>query len=153
MARKRRKEKNKRFFTIEQANKMLPLVRAIVRDIVELYRDLHERQERLERIHAAQKETASDPYREESQLAEQELTREAVRLEEYLDELRRLGVEFKGWDGLVDFPCQMDGREVSLCWKLDEPEIAHWHEVDAGFSGRQKLFVGAALGDDNAVEE
>jgi len=39
----------------------------------------------------------------------------------------------------VDFPCWMDEREVYLCWKLDEPEVSHWHEVDAGFAGRQKL--------------
>ncbi len=41
--------------------------------------------------------------------------------------------------GLVDFPAIVDGEEVYLCWMLDEPEVGHWHEPDAGFAGRQPL--------------
>jgi hypothetical protein len=38
----------------------------------------------------------------------------------------------------------MDGREVYLCWRLGEPEVAFWHELDAGFGGRQKLMARSA---------
>jgi hypothetical protein len=41
--------------------------------------------------------------------------------------------------GLVDFPAVRDGEEVYLCWLVDEPEIEHWHELDAGFGGRRRL--------------
>ena len=41
--------------------------------------------------------------------------------------------------GLVDFPALRDGREVYLCWEEGEDDVSHWHEVDAGFSGRQDL--------------
>ena len=41
--------------------------------------------------------------------------------------------------GLVDFPAIVDGEEVYLCWMLDEPEVGHWHEPDAGFAGRQPI--------------
>ena len=41
--------------------------------------------------------------------------------------------------GLVDFPSVIDGREVYLCWLLDEPAVGHWHGVDAGFAGRRPL--------------
>jgi hypothetical protein len=41
--------------------------------------------------------------------------------------------------GLVDFPTLWEGREVYLCWKLGEPEVGHWHEIEAGFSGRHAL--------------
>jgi hypothetical protein len=41
--------------------------------------------------------------------------------------------------GLVDFPAVRDGEEVYLCWLVDEPEIEHWHELDAGFAGRRPL--------------
>ena len=41
--------------------------------------------------------------------------------------------------GLVDFPALRDGEEVYLCWMLDEPEVGHWHEPDAGFAGRRPL--------------
>jgi hypothetical protein len=55
-------------------------------------------------------------------------------------ELRELGVEMKGMDiGLVDFPGEIDGRPVCLCWRLGEPAVAHWHELDAGYAGRQPL--------------
>jgi len=39
----------------------------------------------------------------------------------------------------VDFPGQIDGRDVYYCWKLGEPSVLYWHEVDAGFVGRQRL--------------
>jgi Uncharacterized conserved protein (DUF2203) len=41
--------------------------------------------------------------------------------------------------GLVDFPAVRDGQEVYLCWLVDEPDIEHWHELDAGFAGRRPL--------------
>ena len=41
--------------------------------------------------------------------------------------------------GLVDFPSEMNGRHVLLCWRLGEPEVQFWHEVDAGYAGRQPL--------------
>jgi hypothetical protein len=41
--------------------------------------------------------------------------------------------------GLVDFPAIRDGREVYLCWVEGEPEIGFWHELDAGYAGRQEL--------------
>ncbi|HMQ04040.1 MAG TPA: DUF2203 domain-containing protein [Pyrinomonadaceae bacterium] len=56
-------------------------------------------------------------------------------------EINDLGVQLKDHSqGLVDFPSMRDGRVVLLCWKLGEPEeIAWWHEVDAGFAGRQPI--------------
>jgi hypothetical protein len=44
--------------------------------------------------------------------------------------------------GLIDFFGRVEGRVVFLCWKWDEPEIAHYHELDEGFAGRKPL-VGA----------
>jgi hypothetical protein len=41
--------------------------------------------------------------------------------------------------GLVDFPAVREGREVYLCWMAGEPEVAHWHELDAGAAGRRPL--------------
>ena len=61
-------------------------------------------------------------------------------MHEYEQELKNLGIELKDYyTGLIDFPCWMDGREVYLCWRLGEPEVAYWHELEAGFAGRQKL--------------
>ena len=61
---------------------------------------------------------------------------------------RELGVEPKGAaEGLVDFPMMMDGRLVYLCWRVGEPEILYWHELEAGFAGRQPLTAGSVAED------
>ena len=79
-----------------------------------------------------------DAYSEELAQIEDELTKDSERLHEYVEELRTLGVEPKnGPEGLIDFPSLIDGRVVYLCWKLGEPEVLHWHELEAGFPGRQ----------------
>ena len=64
----------------------------------------------------------------------------ATRRSELLAELTSFGCELKGLDqGLIDFPAERDGRTVYLCWRLGESPIAHWHDVDAGYAGRQPL--------------
>lgn len=61
---------------------------------------------------------------------------------ENLRSIQELGVLVKDLDmGLCDFPFQMDGRIVFLCWKYGEPEIRWWHEVHTGFAGRQPLMI------------
>jgi hypothetical protein len=133
-----------RLFTIEQANAMLPLVRAICSDLASLSRDVMERRHRLALLTAGRELKSGDPYSDELSQMEGELEHDALRLQEYIDELRDLGVEPKGAiEGLVDFPSEMDGRVVYLCWKLGEPEVLHWHELDTGYAGRQPLTAGS----------
>ena len=130
----------KKHFTAAEANAALPLVRAIVRDITELARDLRERQERLTRAGTPQRGAVSQPYHEEEVPARAEFERDQERLLAFEQELKELGVELKDYfTGLVDFPCLMDDREVYLCWRLGEGEVAYWHELEAGFAGRQRL--------------
>ncbi len=62
------------------------------------------------------------------------------RLEEALLTMQGLGLELRDIDaGLVDFPCQRDGRVVYLCWRYGEDAIRFWHDLDAGFAGRRPL--------------
>jgi len=137
-----------KLFTIEQANAMLPLVRAITADLASLAREVVERRHRLAVLTAGRDWKPGDPYSDELAEIESKLEREAQRLQEYVEELRQLGVEPKGAvDGLVDFPSMMDGRIVFLCWKLGESEVSHWHELEAGFAGRQSLVAGSVAGD------
>ncbi len=137
-----------KLFTIEQANAMLPLVRAITTDLATLAREVVERRHRLEVITAGRDLKPGDPYSDELAQVEAELDRDQAKLKDYLNELKDLGVEPKGAvDGLVDFPSLMDGRLVFLCWKLGEGEVMHWHEIDAGYAGRQSLVAGVAGGD------
>jgi hypothetical protein len=134
---------SKRYFTAAEANATLPLVRAIVRDITALARDLRDRHERLARVRGKEQPGhLGDAYQEEVQQVQAEFDRDQERMQEYEQELRDLGVELKDpFTGLVDFPCWMNGHEVYLCWRAGEPDVGYWHEVDAGFAGRQKLLA------------
>ncbi|HVA46345.1 MAG TPA: DUF2203 domain-containing protein [Pirellulales bacterium] len=146
--------KNRKVFTVEQANTALPLVRAIAADLAQLSRDVIERRERLSFLAGGRERDKRDLYGEELAHVEEELHRDTERLQGYVEELRELGVEPKnGPEGLIDFPAVMDGRPVYLCWKLGEPEVLHWHDLDAGFRGRQPLTADSAAGAGTATGE
>lgn len=143
MAKKR--PADKKYFTVPEANATLPLVGAIVKDIADLASQLRDRHERVQRLAGSPKGRMAEAYEEELVLFQQEQQRCEDRMREYVTELTSLGVELKDYyTGLIDFPAWMDGHEVYLCWRLGEPEVAHWHELDTGFAGRQKLKAGAA---------
>jgi hypothetical protein len=127
-------------FSLEEANLRLPLVTAIVKDIVTLFTDLHDRRERLNELRQRNNPSARSEYRDEVEAMEQELESDIETLDAYVAELAELGVELKDpLTGLVDFRTLVDGREAYLCWKLDEEEILWWHELDSGFSGRRPV--------------
>ena len=136
-------EQTKRFFTLAEANQRLPLVRVIVNDIVELFRDVTERRQRLidliERNQLGSKRVAS-PYTEELEQMQSDIQTDVERLNGFAQELVDLGVELKDPNiGLIDFPTLVEGREAYLCWKLGEPEVGFWHELTAGVQGRQSV--------------
>jgi hypothetical protein len=139
------REPSKKYFTVAEANAMLPLVRAVVSDIAALAPRFLELRERIARLGPADKANPHDPYFEEEQQVRQEFEQEQERMMELIEELGQLGIELKDFRiGLIDFPSWQDDREIYLCWKLGEPEVAHWHEIHAGFAGRQKLRPEAA---------
>jgi hypothetical protein len=134
-----------RLFTIDEANQSLPLVRAITSDLVQLSSELIERRQRLAMLTAGRERQAGNPYWDELSAVETEIDKDAQRLRGFVKELFELGVEPKSAiDGLIDFPSLIEGRVVFLCWKLGEPEVMHWHEVDAGFAGRQPITADVA---------
>lgn len=62
------------------------------------------------------------------------------RVKDAMDEIDAMGVQVKDLDiGLLDFPCEVDGQTVLLCWKLGEQAITHWHGVSEGFAGRKPI--------------
>jgi hypothetical protein len=147
----------KKYFTVDEANQTLPLVRAIVDDIVRLFRDVHERRERLMKIRqlpGAASRNEESLHGEELAQIEEELDKDIDRVNEFSDELHTLGVELKDpIVGLVDFPTKIEGRDAYLCWKLGEEDISFWHELDTGFQGRQPLFENSVSGDEPADDE
>jgi hypothetical protein len=135
-----------RYFTLEEANATLPYVRSIVTDVVSAYAEWREHVAQYEVMAA---NSRSDLGETETQVElRTQVDRIAKRIGGYLSELEEVGCTFKGLDdGLVDFLSVQDGRDVFLCWKLGEPEISHWHELDAGFAGRQLLAPEFVSGD------
>ena len=143
---------NNILLTYEQATQRLPLVRSIVRDIVDLYADVHDRRRRFEELRGR---TGSGKTQNDSPSGDdvRQMEQEIERLEEFMDELRELGAELKDpVRGLVDFRSLMDDREVYLCWHLGEHDIAYWHELNAGFAGRQSLLERSVSGDEIAED-
>ena len=62
------------------------------------------------------------------------------RIKDSLAEIDAMGVQVKDLDiGLLDFPCEVEGQTVLLCWKLGENGITHWHGISEGFAGRKPI--------------
>lgn len=69
-----------------------------------------------------------------------EKTRAEQSLRDAFAEIDSTGVQVKDLDiGLLDFPCEVEGQTILLCWKLGESAITHWHGTDEGFAGRKPI--------------
>jgi len=123
-------QRGKRYFRLEDANRAVPYVLRIVDDITACYRHAVQIRQRIEQPHP---EDHVEKLKDEYELA-------MDRLNELLDELHQVGVELKDFEkGLIDFPSVHQGREVYLCWRRGDQRIESWHEVDAGYAGRQTI--------------
>ena len=119
-----------KYYTPETANRALPLVRAIARDVRETALELEAQYARVDRC-------APGPLLTRT---EERMHQVRDRLAGLLTELHQLGVELKDpFQGLLDFRAERDGREVFLCWRLGEASVGHWHDLEAGFAGRQPI--------------
>jgi hypothetical protein len=139
----RRSSRRRRIFTVEEANRTLPLVRRIVTDIVRQHKRVCALEERCH----IRRPTVSSA--EQERLGRQ-YNLELDKLRDLADELAAVGCQLKDWRrGLVDFAAVYQGRDVDLCWQLGEEKVEHWHEVGAGYPGRQVIdehFAAQVLG-------
>jgi len=129
---------SRKYFTLAEANRTLPLVKRVVADITALYPKWRELVYRYEYA-AAQ---ARPDWGESNEQLELRGDIEAVarNINQYLEELEQVGCVFKGFEqGLVDFYGKLDGRDVFWCWKVGEDRIEHWHDLEAGYAGRQPV--------------
>jgi hypothetical protein len=124
-------------YTVDHANRALPYVRRIVEDIVAEHQHWQKAIVELDILGASTNIESPDPRVAEMERRIQRLARD---IERYQSELDQIGVQLKDRRiGLVDFPSEMDGRPVLLCWRLGEPSVQYWHDIDSGFAGRQPL--------------
>lgn len=124
-------------FTVDQANRTLPLVRKIVEDVVREHRRWQEAVVELDVLGSGKTSGLPDPRAVAIEKRIQKSTRE---MDSFQAELETLGIQLKDRRiGLIDFPSELDGHPVLLCWQLGEPSVQFWHDADSGFAGRQPL--------------
>lgn len=124
-------------FTRDQANRTLPLVRRIVADVVESHRRWQECIVELDLLVSGVRSDEPDPR---ATALETEIQRIAAEIDGFQRELDALGVLLKDRRiGLVDFPSELNGTRILLCWQLGEPAVQFWHDEHSGYAGRQPL--------------
>ena len=124
-------------FTVDQANRTLPLVRRIVEDIVREFRLWEEGLAELDLTVPGARPDLADPR---AIALERKIERIARDLDGFQAEVEAIGIQLKDRrTGLIDFPSELDGRPVLLCWRLGEPTVQFWHDANSGFAGRQPL--------------
>ena len=126
-----------RLFTREEAELLLPLLTDLLTRLRDSLSELEQARARVEAIPLAAR---GNGRAAEVEAVERRVADLMAAANEALARINDLGVEVKDMaTGLVDFRSLRDGRVVYLCWRLGEPTIAYWHELDAGFAGRQPL--------------
>lgn len=121
---------DKKYFSLDEANRALPYAARIISDVQDVYQQIVNLRRQLEH---------TEPGDGTSPL-ERDYESSMDRLSGLIDELHTLGVELKDFEkGLIDFPAIHEDREICLCWRSGEKAVRYWHELDAGYSGRQDI--------------
>ncbi len=123
---------HERHFTVAEAEAMLPQLESTLGRLREQRDRLTDSELHTALAGAAPGNGGGEPGREVGEAF--------LEVRNLLAELEAAGVIVRDLDrGLVDFPAILEGREVYLCWERGESEIAWWHDLEAGFGGRQPL--------------
>jgi hypothetical protein len=121
------------YFTLQEANETLNLIRPLMDEVQKIRQKILQNQP--EAWPAIEKSVGNGGNRALSNMVQ-----DFEKLEELVRRIQEMDVLIKDINlGLLDFPALKDGREVYLCWQYGEGEIAFWHEVEAGFAGRQPI--------------
>jgi hypothetical protein len=130
-----------RSFTLEEAQSLLPVLESLLRTAID-------GKKLIETVDTELQDLAHRVFLSGGllvniiQVARRKAEREKTiqRVKDMLAEIDATGVQIKDLDiGLLDFPCQVEGRTVLLCWKLGEKGITHWHDTSEGFAGRKPI--------------
>lgn len=122
-----------RYYTPREANNLLEIVRPMVGELVRIGERIRENQPELWAVAEKSAGNGGNP-------ALSKMLPDFDRLDSILHQLQDMRIEIKDISiGLIDFPGIKDGREICLCWKYNEDSIRFWHEIEAGFAGRQPI--------------
>lgn len=122
-----------RYFTVEEANELLPAINALMERL----------QNRRQNIITSRKELNDVLANEQSDFggpSASALVQDFIAIEALAEQIRAHGCVIKDLNtGLVDFLSRREDREVYLCWRFGEPEVASYHELHTGFRGRRPI--------------
>jgi hypothetical protein len=122
----------KKHYTRDEARELLPQVRQWVERGAQLHAAMAKCEGRLKGLMAPGCDLGGDLVNK--------WIRSIADLEAVLREFQQREIQLKDMErGLVDFPAIIGGREVFLCWEKDEEDIEFWHDLDAGYAGRERL--------------
>jgi len=121
------------YFTLHEANESLKIIRPLMDEVQAIRQKILANQP--EAWPAIEKSAGNGGNKALSVMVQ-----DFERLDALIHQILDTGVQIKDINsGLLDFSALRDGREVYLCWKYGEDDIAFWHEIDAGFAGRQSI--------------
>lgn len=131
----------KRFFSLAETQELLPIVAPLAERLQALKRELDAEEGESARRTAEKVQGNGHTAGNSATSSSQDRVSELIQgIEDTIVEVHALGCEVKDPElGLIDFPSLRDGREVYLCWRLGEEQIAYWHDLQAGYGGRQPL--------------
>jgi hypothetical protein len=130
-----------RTFTLDEAQSLLPVLESLLRAAISGKKIMEEVEAEMQSLHHRiflNGGTHVDVVAVARRKAER--VKAEQRAKDALAEIDSIGVQVKDIDiGLLDFPCEVEGRVVLLCWKMGETSITHWHGTDEGFAGRKPI--------------
>ena len=130
-------EKN---FTLEEADRLLPRLGAILEQLVTVRREMGAKQQKMEELRAHVRGNGATAEGRAFAKLKEELESMAQELRQGIEQIEGFGCLVKDLDvGLIDFPALRHGQEVLLCWRLGEETIGYWHTTHEGFSARKPL--------------
>jgi len=122
-----------KFFTLSEANEALKIIRPLMDEVQAIRETILANQP--EAWPAIEKSAGNGGNKALSKMVD-----DFEKLDSLIHQILDTGVQIKDINiGLLDFSAMREGREVYLCWKYGEENIAFWHEVDAGYAGRQPI--------------
>jgi hypothetical protein len=130
-----------RTFTLDEAQTLLPVLESLLRRAIDAKKLIEEfDSEMLALQHRIFLNGGTNIDVVSFARRKAERTKAEQRAKDAIAEIDAIGVQVKDLDiGLLDFPCEVEGETILLCWKLGEKSITHWHNTTEGFAGRKPI--------------
>ena len=122
----------KKHYTVEEARALLPQLREWLTELHQLRRRLKQADDRIGQMIADGSDAGGESVNTQVKLL--------ADFQQIIQEFSQREIQIKDVErGLIDFPALLGGREIFLCWELEDDDIEFWHELDAGYAGRERL--------------